>query len=191
MNYSLKTFCRRGIHLLCYGSHLQCVRHRSCEHSQHWMGTRYYSRLLETSQICHIFHKKKIVESERSLQCNSLFGAISLAECPKCENKFLKTSEIVDCIFIKIVPDFMHQHMVILISFHLWQKFVRLCFVNHSNMTWFFSRIKSTDTNWALFTDNAQFPIQPVVIVFLREVLFRESVLLSVFWVPWVKWGHY
>ena len=30
-------------------------------------------------------------------------------------------------------------------------------------MTWFFSPIKSTDTNYALFADNAQFPIQPVV----------------------------
>ena len=36
-------------------------------------------------------------------------------------------------------------------------------------MTWFFSPIKSTDTNWALFVDNAQFPIQPVVTVFFFE----------------------
>ena len=58
-------------------------------------------------------------------------------------------------------------------------------------MTWFFSPIKSTDTNYALFTDNAQFPIQPFVAVFSREALFRKSVLLSVFWVPWVKLGHF
>ena len=34
-------------------------------------------------------------------------------------------------------------------------------------MTWFFSPINSTDTNWALFADNAQFPIQPVVTGFI------------------------
>ena len=44
----------------------------------------------------------------------------------------------------------------------------------------------------ALFTDNAQFLIQRVVAVFFfREAPFRETVLLSVFWVPWVKLGHY
>ena len=58
-------------------------------------------------------------------------------------------------------------------------------------MTWFFFSIKSTDTNWALFTDNAQFPIQRVVTGFFQEALFRESILLSVIWVPWGKLGHY
>ena len=53
-------------------------------------------------------------------------------------------------------------------------------------MTWFFSPIKSTDTNLALFSDKSHFPIQPVVTSFFLEAPFPESVLLSVFWVPWV-----
>ena len=37
----------------------------------------------------------------------------------------------------------------------------------YSNMTWFFSPIKSTDTNSALLADiKPRFPIQPVVTVF-------------------------
>ena len=36
-------------------------------------------------------------------------------------------------------------------------------------MTWFFSPIKSTDTNWALFADKAQFSIQPVVTGFSEK----------------------
>ena len=56
-------------------------------------------------------------------------------------------------------------------------------FIFNSNMTWFFSPIKSTDTNSALLADiKPRFPIQPVVTVFFRESPFRESVLLSVFW---------
>ena len=63
----------------------------------------------------------------------------------------------------------------------------------NSNMTWFFSPIKSTDTNSALLADiKPPFPIQPVITVFPeRESPFRQSVLLSVFWVPWVKLGNY
>ena len=58
------------------------------------------------------------------------------------------------------------------------------CFMINSNMTWFFSPIKATDTNWALFSDKSHFPIQPVVTVFFffGDAPFRESVLLSVFW---------
>ena len=48
-------------------------------------------------------------------------------------------------------------------------------------MTWFFSPIKSTDTNSALLADiKPRFPIQPAVTGFF----FRESVLSSVFWGP-------
>ena len=67
----------------------------------------------------------------------------------------------------------------------------------YSNMTRFFSPIKSTDMNCALFSDKSdwhltkpRFTIPPVVTGFFREAPFRESVLLSVFWVPWVKLGH-
>ena len=49
-------------------------------------------------------------------------------------------------------------------------------FIANSNMTWFFSTIKSTNTNGALLADNIQsfcslprFPIQPVVTVFFSE----------------------
>ena len=42
-------------------------------------------------------------------------------------------------------------------------------FIYNSDMTWFFSPIKSTDTNWALFTYNVQFPIQPVVTGFSEK----------------------
>ena len=52
-------------------------------------------------------------------------------------------------------------------------------------MTWFYGY------ELGLFADNAQFPIQTVVTVFFRDAPFKESVLLSVFWVPWVKLGHY
>ena len=56
----------------------------------------------------------------------------------------------------------------------------------------FFSPIKSTDTGSALLVDiKPRFTIQPVVSVFFRESLFRQSVLLSRFWVPWVKFGYY
>ena len=53
--------------------------------------------------------------------------------------------------------------------------------------------MKSTDTNSALLADNVQYycskkrlPIQPVVPGLFQESAFRESVLSSVFWVPWV-----
>ena len=40
----------------------------------------------------------------------------------------------------------------------------------YSNMTWFFSPIKSTDTNSALLADiKPRFPTQPVVTVFFSE----------------------
>ena len=45
----------------------------------------------------------------------------------------------------------------------------------YSYMTWFFFPIKSTDTNWALFTDNAQFHIQPVVTGFFSEKRHSEN----------------
>ena len=54
----------------------------------------------------------------------------------------------------------------------------------NSNMTWFFSPIESTDTNCALLAHKA-------ALFHSRESPFRESVLLSVFLVPWVKLGHY
>ena len=41
------------------------------------------------------------------------------------------------------------------------------------------------DTNWALFADNAQFPIQAVV---TGSTVLRIG---SVVWVPWMKLGHY
>ena len=39
----------------------------------------------------------------------------------------------------------------------------------YNNMTWFFSHIKWTDTNWALFADNVDFPIQLVVTGFSKK----------------------
>ena len=43
----------------------------------------------------------------------------------------------------------------------------------NSNMIWFFSPIKSTDTNSALLADiKPRFPIQPVVIVFSENRRF-------------------
>ena len=56
--------------------------------------------------------------------------------------------------------------------------------IYYSNMTWFFSPIELTDTNFALLAYKA-------ALFHSRDSPFRESVLLAVFWVPWVKLGHY
>ena len=85
-------------------------------------------------------------------------------------------------------------------TFMIWTKYTRLPtlflwifvilwgwsnqIIDYSNMTWFFSPIESMDTNCALLAHKA-------ALFHSRESPFRESVLLSVFWVPWVKLGHY
>ena len=79
--------------------------------------------------------------------------------------------------------------VLVLVSPHTGSKIT--CNAFHSNMTWFFSRIKSTDTNWALFADNAQFPIQPIVSGFFPRSAVSRIGSVAVFWVPWVKLGHY
>ena len=59
-------------------------------------------------------------------------------------------------------------------------------------MTWFFSPIKSTDTNSALFADNAQFPIQPAVTGFFFPRSAVQSIGSAVcFLGPLVKLSHY
>ena len=42
-------------------------------------------------------------------------------------------------------------------------------FKTYSNTTWFFSPIKSTDTNWALFSDKSHFQIEKHLFVFFSD----------------------
>ena len=57
--------------------------------------------------------------------------------------------------------------------------------VKNSNMTWFLSPIKSTDTNCALLADKSRFPIQPVVTGFF----FPKIGSVVCFWCPLGKVG--